>query len=52
MTTIALTSCFYCAALHILKRARAYVPHGKTRKAIDAAVRVMGGGGSGPIRPS
>lgn len=51
ITTIALTACGYCAALHLLKRVRAYVPHGKTRKALDATLRVMGGGGGGPFEP-
>lgn len=42
----------YCAALHLLKRARAYLPPGKPRDAVDTALIVMGGGGSGPIKPS
>ena len=42
-----LTIAAYCAALHALRRARQYVPPGKRRTVIDAALRVMGGGGPG-----
>ena len=48
MLTAILTAAAYCAALHLMRRGRAYVPPGKARTAIDATLRVMGGGGSGP----
>jgi len=47
LTTILLTSATYCAALHVARRARAYVPPGKARDAIDTTLRVLGGGGPG-----
>jgi hypothetical protein len=45
-----ITVAAYCAALHITRRVRAYVPPGKVRDAIDTTLRVMGGGG-GPAEP-
>ena len=51
LTTILLTAATYCAALHIARRVRAYVPPGKARAAIDTTLRVMGGGGGGPVEP-
>lgn len=51
LTTIAITAAGYCAALHLLKRVRYYMPPGKPRDALDGMLKVMGGGGSGPIKP-
>lgn len=52
LTACAITAAAYCSALHLLRRARAYLPPCKPRDALDVALRVMGGGGSGPIKPS
>ena len=46
-TTIAITAAGYCAALHVLKAARAAVQPGKPRDALDGVLKVMGGGGPG-----
>jgi hypothetical protein len=50
MTASIITAAVYCAALHITRRVRAYVPPGRARAAIDTTLRVMGGGG-GPAEP-
>jgi len=47
MFTVLTTATAYCAALHIARRVRAYVPPGKARDAIDTTLRVLGGGGPG-----
>jgi hypothetical protein len=49
MFTALITVAAYCAALHAARRVRSYVSPGKARDAIDATLRVMGGGGPGPL---
>jgi hypothetical protein len=51
VTTILLTAAGYCATLHLMRRARAYIPPCKARDRLDTVIKVMGGGGSGPILP-
>lgn len=47
MFTIITTAAGYCVALHMLKRVRAYMPPSRPRDVVDAALKVMGGGGPG-----
>lgn len=51
LTTIILTAVGYGSVLHMLRRIRAYLPPARMRDALDTALKVMGGGGSGPILP-
>lgn len=46
-TTALITAAGYCAALHLLKRVRAYLPPSRPRDVLDATLKVMGGGGPG-----
>lgn len=47
MFTVVVTVAGYCAALHLLRRARAYLPPAGPRAVVDAVLKVMGGGGPG-----
>jgi len=49
--TAAVTAVSYRTVLHLMCRVRLRLPIGKPRDALDVALRVMGGGGSGPIKP-
>ena len=47
LTTIALTAAGYCAGLHLMRRARMYIPPCKARDRLDTVISVLGGGGPG-----
>jgi hypothetical protein len=51
-TTITVTAGLYAGALHLLKLARSRMQPSMPRELIDGVLKVMGGGGSGPIKPS
>lgn len=47
ITTAIITAAGYCVALHLMRRARMYIPPCKARVHLDTVIKVMGGGGSG-----